>query len=153
MYRAVFLKTWPSMSQRSLKVKIYALPWIKRRALSALEIFSPVYWIMSVPCVISWAAKSPWPAMREGPTRTCIFTAASPFHTVCVASAFLGRCVVHARTYTYHSALHQTTHDAPASWSICEEGHIAPHSRTVLHVEAHAAHGRHVGPCGPQSHQ
>src|SRR5215475_9452402 len=62
------------MAERSSKPKIYALPAAKRRSLSSLVIFSPMYRIILVPCLISCPANSPCPAIRDGATRTRIFT-------------------------------------------------------------------------------
>src|SRR5262245_33564445 len=62
------------MEYRSSNPKIYTFPSAKRRSLSSLVIFSPVYWIISVPCWISCPANSPSLAIREVPTRTRIFT-------------------------------------------------------------------------------
>ena len=46
----------------------------KRRSLSSWVIFSPMYRISLVPCRIACSANSPCPAMRDGLTRTRIFT-------------------------------------------------------------------------------
>ena len=54
--------------------KYETFPAAKRRSLSSLVIFSPMYRIILVPCLISCPANSPCPAILEVPTRTRIFT-------------------------------------------------------------------------------
>ena len=52
----------------------YFLIDAKRFSLSALAIFSPMYWRMRVPFLISWAVNRPFPAIRDLPTHSSLFT-------------------------------------------------------------------------------